>query len=152
MALECANTPEHTNFADLSPFANRALKIRLALRCAVPLFLELHHGSVGCDFDFPVDDRPLGNGDRARADPAAYYRGIADFQLILDAEGPHDLARDNRLLRLYVPMPTSGGRQIERAIQFPVAVHFAGYHELTAAADIADEHGGGADKGRRGLA
>ena len=52
------------------------------------------------------------------------------------------------LLRLDEAVPASRGGQIEGALQIPVAVHLAGNHEMPGAADVADEHGFGADKSR----
>src|SRR6267143_126050 len=88
IALGCGNTLEHT-----SSGASRALMSANGDRHPVDsapsasrfaLFLELQHGRARGDFDFAVDDGALGDGDGARADPAAYHRGIAYFQLIPD--------------------------------------------------------------------
>src|SRR6266404_6337408 len=114
----------------------------------VPLFLELQHGRARGDFDFAVDDGALGDGNGARADLAAYHRGIAYFQLVPDGEASRDLAGDDGLLRLDEAVPASRGGQVEAALQIAVAVHFAGNHEMPRAADIADEHRFGADESR----
>src|SRR6202041_2773021 len=134
----CVIPFEHTNFAILSPFANRRL-ILSVVGFGVALFLELQHRIVGGHFDFSIHDRALGDRDGARADLAADHGRIADLQLTLDAEAPQDGAGDDRLLRPDVAVPTARGREIQRPVQLAIAVHFAGYHELAAAADIADE-------------
>src|SRR5260370_20183448 len=118
------------------------------LRFTVPLFFELQHGRARGDFDFAVDDGALGDGNRASADLAAYHRGIAYFQFVPDVETSRNLAGDDGLLRLDEAVPASRGGYIEPALQIAVAVHFAGHHEMPRAADIADEHGFGADKSR----
>jgi hypothetical protein len=81
-------TREHTNFESLSPFANSRLKVSVGADFDVALLFELRHWGVRSDFDFPVDDRALGDGDGACADLAANDRGIADLQLILDDQAP----------------------------------------------------------------
>src|SRR6266404_8033165 len=102
------------------------------------LFFELQHGRARGDFDFAVDDGALGDGDDACGDLAAYHRGVAYFQFVLDADASRDLAGDDGLLRLDEAVPASRGGQVESALQIAVAVHFAGHHEMPRAADIAD--------------
>ena len=117
-------------------------------RVAFALFLELQHGRTGSDLDFAIDDGALGDRNGACADPAANDCGIADFELVPDVQSSGDLAGDDGLLRLDEAVPGSRGGEIEAALQFTVAVHFAGNHEMSGAADVADEHGFGADESR----
>src|SRR4029077_2413521 len=121
-----------------------------ALWLVVPLFLELHHGRIGRDFDFAVDDGALGDRNGARADLAANHGGIADLQLVAHVEASRDFAGDDGLFRLDEAVPGTAGGEIEAAFQLAVAVDFAGNHEVSGAADIADEHGLGADESRGG--
>src|SRR4029077_16245224 len=110
--------------------------------------LEFQHRFAGGDLDLAVDDRALGDGYGPRTDLAAYHCGKADFQFVPDAETSRDLAGDDGLLRLDEAVPASRGGQIEAALQIAVAGHFRGNHQMSRAADIADEHRFGADKGR----
>src|ERR1700722_10731727 len=114
----------------------------------VALFFESHDRAVRGNFNFPIHDRALGDRHGARADLAADHRRIADLQLILDGQAPQNSARDDRLMRPNVAVPTAGDRQIQRPFQLAIAVHFAGNHELARAADIADEHRARADESR----
>src|SRR3984885_5438547 len=118
------------------------------LRLTAPLFVEFEEGSVRSHFDFAVDDGALRDGDGTGADLAANHRGVADLQFVPDAKAPGDLAGDDRLLRLDLPVPASRHGEIEAALQIAVAMHFAGNHEMAGAANIADEHGFGADESR----
>src|SRR6202789_1787463 len=127
-----------------SPPSNRLLGL------AVPLFLEFQHGSARSHFDFAVDDGALGDGDGTGADLAANHGGVADLQFVPDTQASGDLAGDDRLLRLDVPVPASRDGEIEAALQIAVAVHFAGNHEMPGAANIADDHAFGADESRSG--
>src|SRR5271156_1878386 len=118
------------------------------LRLTAPLFVEFQQGSVRSHFDFSVDDGALRDGDGTGADLAANHSGVADLQFVPDAKASGDLAGDDRLLRLDVPMPASRGGEIEAALQIAIAMHFAGNHEMASAANIADDHGFGADESR----
>src|ERR1700679_4145391 len=118
------------------------------LRLAAPLFVEFQQGSVRSHFDFAVDDGALCDGDGAGADLAANHRGVADLQFVPDAKASGDLAGDDGLLRLDVPVPASRDGEIQAALQIAVAMHFAGNHEMAGAANIADEYGFGADESR----
>ncbi len=75
---------------------------------------------------------------------------VADFQLILNDQAAGDGPGDDGLLRTNLAVPAARGGQIQSAVQFTVAVHLTGNHELPRAADVADEHGIGADEGGRG--
>src|SRR5579863_9194131 len=128
-----------------------------ALKCAYtsarsalqfPLFVEFQHGCARGDFDFAVDDGALRDGDRACADLAAYHGGVADFQFVPDGETPCDLAGDHGMLRVDEAVPASRDGQVEGALQIPIAVDLAGNHEMSGAADVADEDGLGAYKCR----
>src|SRR5882724_334126 len=116
----------------------------------VALFLESHHRDIRRDFDFPIDNRALRDRDGARADLAADDGRVADLQFILDDQTAQDGAGDDRLLRPNVAVPTAGGGQIQRPVQFTITMDFAGNHELTRAADVADEYRIDADEGGRG--
>src|SRR5208283_1381378 len=74
--------------------------------------------------------------------------GVADFQSVFHGEAAVDLARDDRLLRPDVPVPTAGYRQVQTAAQLAVAVHFAADDEGAGAANVPDDDGLGADEGR----
>src|ERR1700721_4529855 len=91
------------------------------LRLTAPLFVEFQQGSVRSHFDFAVDDGALRDGDGTGADLAANHRGVADLQFVPDAKAPGDLAGDDRLLRLDVPVPASRGGEIEAALKIPRA-------------------------------
>jgi hypothetical protein len=118
------------------------------LRLTAALFVEFQQGGVRSHFDFAVDDGALRDGDGTRAHLAANHRGVADLQFVPDAKASGDLAGDDRLLRLDVPVPASRDGEIEAALQIAVAMHFAGNHEMAGAANIADEYGFGADESR----
>src|SRR5580698_2837887 len=104
IALGCGNTWDHTTFSSLSPFANSVNELGFA----VPPFLKFHHGRARGDFDFAVQDGASRDRNGSSADFAAYHRGVADLQFVLDDEAAGDLARDNRLLRLNETVPGSG--------------------------------------------
>src|ERR1022692_2274923 len=105
------------------------------------------HGSTRGDLNFAVDDRALGDCDGARADSAANHGGVADFQCALNLEPADDFACDDRLPGPNIAVPAAGYRQIQAPVQFAVAVNLAGNHELTGAADIADDDGLDANEG-----
>src|ERR1700733_12078197 len=120
------------------------------LRLTAPLFVDFKPGGVRSHVDFAVYDGPLRDGNGTGADLAANHRGVADLQFVPDAKAPGDLAGDDRILRLDVPVPASRGGEIEAALQIAVAMHFAGNHEMACAANIADDHAFGADESRSG--
>ena len=60
------------------------------------------------------------------------HRGVTDLEFVLDRQAALMRPGDDRLLRLDMAMPAAGGRQIQAARQFAIAVHFAGDHELPA--------------------
>ena len=84
---------------------------------------------------------------RAR-DSAANHGGVADLQFVFHREPAGDLTGDDRLVRLNIAVPTAGDRQIQTAFQLAVAMHFARDDERAGAADVPDDDGLGADKGR----
>src|SRR5580698_4399178 len=124
IALGCGNTWDHTTFNFLSPFANSVNELGFA----IPPFLEFKHGRARGDFDFAVHDGTSRDRNRSSAHLAAYHRGVADLQFVLDYESADDFAGDNRLLRLNETMPGTGGGEVEAALQFTVSMYFARYH------------------------
>src|ERR1700730_6191574 len=127
-----------------------AQRLKRSARLSFAFFLELQHGRTRGDLDFAVDDGAFGDGNGSRTDFAAYHCRVADFQFVADVEATRDLAGDDGLLRRDEAVPASRGGQVEPALQIAVAVHLAGDHEMSGAADIADEDGFGADKCRGG--
>src|ERR1700761_1255669 len=79
---------------------------------AVALLLESHHRCIRGHFDFPIDDGALGDRHRARRHLAVDHRGVADLQLVPDAQAAGDLAGDDGLLRLDESVPGAGGREV----------------------------------------
>lgn len=113
------------------------------------LLLELDDRSVRRDLDLAFDDGAFGDGDGARTDAASDHRRVADLKLVLDDQSARDFTRNDGLLGVNHAMPAGGDGKVKGALQFPVAVNFAGNYEVTLAPNIADDDGAGAYDSRR---
>lgn len=98
----------------------------------------MNGGGGARHLNLTLDYRATRNRDRLGAHRALDYRAESDFELLIDRYVALDLARDDGMFRMQVPLPARASRELHAAGDFAVALDASTHYNGPIAVQIAD--------------